>query len=141
MHKHIPPKFKGGLEASEAEKWIKRMETIFSAVPCISPLKVQVAITYLEDEARDWWDSVRPANISQMTWEDFKEMFYDHFFPKELRMEKQFQFYSLRQDDMHEDLFITKFIELVKYVPRPENVNYSLWKAQQLLYRAKPELQ
>ena len=37
-------------------------------------------------------------------------MFYAHFFLRELRIERQFQFYTLNQGDMHEDQFINKVI-------------------------------
>ncbi|XP_028801751.1 uncharacterized protein LOC114756942 [Neltuma alba] len=105
VHHHDPPQFRGSLEPSDAEKWIERMETIFTAVPCLSPLR----------------------------------MFYNHFFPKELRMEKQFLFYSLKQGEMHKDQFITRFIDLAKYVPR-QTKDHSFWLAQQLMNRARPEL-
>ncbi|XP_028794240.1 uncharacterized protein LOC114749864 [Neltuma alba] len=115
------------------------METIFTAIPCLSPLKVQVAVTYLVEQGRHWWDSARPSDISQLDWDTFKRMFYDHFFSKELRMEKQFLFYSLKQGEMHEDQFITRFIDLAKYVPR-QTEDHSFWLAQQLMNRARPEL-
>ncbi|XP_028798835.1 uncharacterized protein LOC114754221 [Neltuma alba] len=54
-------------------------------------------------------------------------------------MEKQFLFYSLKQGEMHEDQFITRFIDLAKYVPR-QTEDHSLWLAQQLMNRARPEL-
>ncbi|XP_028759961.1 uncharacterized protein LOC114718710 [Neltuma alba] len=139
VHRHDPPQFKGSLESSDAEKWIEWMETIFTTVPCLSPLKVQVVVTYLVEQGRHWWDSTRPSDISQLDWDTFKRMFYDHFFPKELRMEKQFLIYSLKQGEMHEDQFIIRFIDLAKYVPR-QTEDHSFWLAQQLMNRARPEL-
>ncbi|XP_028791204.1 uncharacterized protein LOC114749769 [Neltuma alba] len=140
VSRHNPPRFKGDMNPVEAEGWIDKLETIFRAAPCITQHKVQVAIVLLEGRAKRWWESVSPADDSQVTWNEFKRMFFDHYFPPALRQDKESEFFALQQNNMHEDDFIAKFIDLSKYVTLLRRDEDSGWMARQLRERARPDL-
>ncbi|XP_028761401.1 uncharacterized protein LOC114719955 [Neltuma alba] len=124
----------------EAEGWIDKLETIFRAALCTTQNKVQVAIMLLEGQAKRWWESVSPADNSQITWDEFKRMFFDHYFPSALRQDKESEFFALQQDNIHEDDFIAKFIDLSKYVTLLWRDEHLGWMARQLQERARPNL-
>ncbi|XP_028763323.1 uncharacterized protein LOC114721630 [Neltuma alba] len=135
-----PPTFKGSLNSVEAEAWIDRLETLFSTVNCSSQQKVQVAKVLLEGRAKQWWDSVRPMDDRRMVWNQFKDLFFDYFFPMEVRQQKEAEFYALQQGNMHEDQFIGQFIDLSKYVAYLDRYRNTWWMAVQLMEKARPEI-
>ena len=51
-------KFKGGINMFEAEEWMHMMATKFEAMICPAKYKKRVAVYYLQEDARNWWESV-----------------------------------------------------------------------------------
>ena len=51
-------KFKGGINTFEAEEWMHMMATKFEAMICPAKYKKRVAVYYLQEDARNWWESV-----------------------------------------------------------------------------------
>ncbi|XP_028771735.1 uncharacterized protein LOC114728955 [Neltuma alba] len=134
-----PPTFNGTFNPFKSEAWIDRLETIFTLVPCTSHQRVQVADVQLVDAAKRWWESVRPSDGTFPTWEVFKEMFFQHYFPSALQSLKETEFYAFQQDDMDVDAFIAKFLELIKYTAYGQSEKNSKWMADRLLQKARPE--
>ncbi|XP_028756613.1 uncharacterized protein LOC114715871 [Neltuma alba] len=140
FRKFDPPKFEGRLNPSEAEEWIERLETIFKMVICTSQEKVQLAEQLLQKAARKWWDSIKPFESIEITWERFKEKFFQHYFPNALRADQEAEFYAFKQGNLNEEDFIARFLELVKYITYPQMQPDSKWMADRLLEKARPEL-
>ncbi|XP_028805311.1 uncharacterized protein LOC114760211 [Neltuma alba] len=134
-----PPTFNGTFNPSKSEAWIDRLETIFTLVPCTSHQRVQVAVVQLVDAAKRWWESVRPSDGTFPTWEVFKEMFFQQYFPSALQSLKETEFYAFQQDDMDVDAFIAKFLELIKYTAYGQSEKNSKWMADRLLQKARPK--
>ena len=52
-----------------------------------------------------------------VTWETFKRVFLEKYFPKDVRNKKEMEFLELKQGNMTVAEYATKFKELVKYFP------------------------
>ncbi|KHN06033.1 hypothetical protein glysoja_038002, partial [Glycine soja] len=51
------------------------------------------------------------------TWEDFKRVILDKYFPEDVRNKKEMEFLELKQGNMIVAKYATKFEELVRYFP------------------------
>ncbi|XP_041011310.1 uncharacterized protein LOC121255088 [Juglans microcarpa x Juglans regia] len=101
--------------------WIDRLEQIFEALFCTDDQKVIYATYNLTDLANNWWKSTQALLQNELgegvpiTWECFKEVFLDCFFPQSLRESRARQFMDLTQGTMTVDQYATKFMELSRY--------------------------
>ena len=129
-----------GVAAEAAEEWIDRLETIFQAVTCNEYQKARVAILLLTEEAKRWWRSAGGVNDKWTTWSEFKEKFFEHYFPPAVRHEKEVAFHELAQGNMHEDEFIATFTELSRYVTYLQYRDDPYWKHLQLIQKARSDL-
>ncbi|XP_035545021.1 uncharacterized protein LOC108988431 [Juglans regia] len=104
-HQH-PPTFDGRLNSLDAESWIERMEQIFEVLYCTDDQKVKYATYHLTDMANKWWKSTRAlvqlelGEAVPISWEHFKRIFLDHFFPRTLQESRARQFMDLTQGSM-----------------------------------------
>ncbi|XP_052171608.1 uncharacterized protein LOC127787583 [Diospyros lotus] len=77
----------------------------------------------LQDEADRWWKGVKRAMTPQarapyITWERFKELFNEKYFPLNLRMKKEREFMELKQiGDMIVAQYEDAFSRLIRYMP------------------------
>ena len=79
-----PPSFQGGLEPLKAEAWVLETEKLFEVFPCSEANKVLLATFTLQEEARRWWMLIRDTN-TVITWAQFKESFFEKYFPQCVR--------------------------------------------------------
>ena len=55
----------------------------------------------LEGESQVWWDWVKASrNLEAMTWEEFRKLFMDKYFPVSARHAKARDFLELKQGTM-----------------------------------------
>ncbi|XP_028807283.1 uncharacterized protein LOC114761994 [Neltuma alba] len=134
------PTFKGSLNFVEAEAWIDRLETLFSTVNCSSQQKVHVVKVLLEGRVKQWWYSVRTIDNRRMVWNEFNNLFFDYFFLREARQQKEVEFYAPQQENMHEDQFIAQFIDLSNYMAYLNYYRNTWWMAIQLMEKARLEI-
>ncbi|XP_043700182.1 uncharacterized protein LOC122650881 [Telopea speciosissima] len=84
----------------QPERWISAMERTFEVLECTDAQKLICVEFQLQDKAAAWWKSARP-NLEEIhpnpTWEQFKEAFFENFFPKSFRDEKEAGFEALTQ--------------------------------------------
>ncbi|XP_054794108.1 uncharacterized protein LOC129299670 [Prosopis cineraria] len=109
-------------------------------VVCTSNQKVQLAIFLLQKSAKKWWETSGPKDDSSLTWEDFKAILFENYFPTALRAEKEAEFHAFRQGDLDEDEFIEQFSELSKYSTYLQKHEDTEWMAERLLEKARPDL-
>ena len=104
FRKYNPRTFDGSLaDPSKAHMWLSSVETIFCYMKCSNDQKVQCVICLLTDRGRGWWKSTERmlgGDMSQITWEQFKENFYAKFFSATVRDAKCQEFLKLEQDNM-----------------------------------------
>ncbi|XP_028080581.1 uncharacterized protein LOC114282132 [Camellia sinensis] len=123
FNKMKPPTFQGGLDSMKAEAWALDIEKLFEVFPCTEVHKVLLATFTLQEEARQWWMLVRDNNGS-MTWVQFKEVFYEKYFPQCVRVRKVSKFEQLKQGNLSVAEYESKFTELAWYAPHMVNSNY-----------------
>ncbi|XP_047320487.1 uncharacterized protein LOC124924501 [Impatiens glandulifera] len=119
--KLAPPSFEGQMDPLEAEKWLEEMEMVFEVLECNDKEKVFFAVYQLKGNARDWWKAERMTHeqdITVMSWNKFKDLFYDNYFPTRTRQQKEVEFVKLEQGSMTVSKYRAKFLELAKFAGR-----------------------
>ena len=90
------PVFAGTEGPLVAEAWVKHMEEILAIVKPPTTDCIKLAAYQLQGEAREWWRSVELIEgrevMAAWTWEQFREVFLDKYFPmhEKLRHERAF---------------------------------------------------
>ena len=84
---------------------------------------MQFATFKLIGEAERWWRSTKAilegmdTERKPITWEKFKGVFYDNYFPKVVREQKDREFADLVQGSMTVEQYAAKFIKLSRFGP------------------------
>ncbi|KAL0546363.1 hypothetical protein IC582_016271 [Cucumis melo] len=100
--------------------WLSSLETIFRYMKCPEDQKVQCAIFMLTDRGTAWWETTERmlgGDVSQITWQQFKESFYAKFFFASLRDAKRQEFLNLEQGDMTVEQYDAEFDMLSRFAP------------------------
>ncbi|XP_052172132.1 uncharacterized protein LOC127788050 [Diospyros lotus] len=119
------PIFQGklGADPSEGEFWIEQTEKLLDHLHYREEEKVNCATFMLQDEADRWWKGVKrgmtpQARAPYITWDQFKELFNEKYFPLNLRMKKEREFMELKQTgDMSVAQYEDAFNRLIRYMP------------------------
>ncbi|XP_017412819.1 uncharacterized protein LOC108324383 [Vigna angularis] len=94
------------------------MEKIFNAKRCPDENRLAYAEYLLTGEASHWWSSVRAilTDAQQpITWEVFRNKFYEECFPDSVRFAKEVEFLQLVQGSMSVSEYTNKFKHLVRF--------------------------
>ena len=70
---------------------------------CSEEQKVPFGTYTLAEEAEYWWENTRQcleAENPMVTWEAFKEVFLEKYFPQDVRNKKEMEFLELKQGNM-----------------------------------------
>ena len=113
-----PPSFRGSFNPNKAGEWIKVMEKFFSILACIEYQKVAFATYMPEADVKFWWTGVKrllEGSQTDITWEAFKEAFYQKCFPTSVQNAKELEFMQLQQGGRSMSEYIAKFEELCKF--------------------------
>ncbi|KAL0549074.1 hypothetical protein IC582_013554 [Cucumis melo] len=100
--------------------WLSSLETIFRYMKCPENQKVQCAVFMLTDRGTAWWETTERmlgGDVSQITWQQFKESFYAKFFSASLRDAKRQEFLNLEQGDMTVEQYDAEFDMLSRFTP------------------------
>ncbi|KAL0560329.1 hypothetical protein IC582_000730 [Cucumis melo] len=100
--------------------WLSSLETIFRYMKCPEDQKVQGAVFMLTDRGTAWWETTERmlgGDVSQITWQQFKESFYAKFFSASLRDAKRQEFLNLEQGDMTVEQYDAEFDMLSRFAP------------------------
>ncbi|XP_075497619.1 uncharacterized protein LOC142554583 [Primulina tabacum] len=113
-----PKEFGGTTDPFLAEGWIQSLELHFQYLDMRDNDRVRCAAYMLRDNASLWWEgATHGVNLATLTWEQFKEMFYDKYFPANVRGFLTREFMSLRHGDSTMAEFIRKFDIGCHFVP------------------------
>ncbi|XP_061351788.1 uncharacterized protein LOC133296747 [Gastrolobium bilobum] len=110
---------------------------------CPKAHKVDYASYQLIDEALTWWKSARALLRAQhvdLTWEVFRRVFLDKYFPKAMRRMKHTELLALRQDNMIVNEYIAKFGQLMEYANFDQNIYDEEWQMEKYESRLHPEI-
>ncbi|XP_075521371.1 uncharacterized protein LOC142554593 [Primulina tabacum] len=112
FRKMKPPEFEGSTDPMVALEWVKAVEAIYDYLQFDDKDRVSFAIFLLTKTARIWWDATKISiNVSALKWQEFKDLFYDKYFPRDVRSQKVKEFLELRQGNMTIQEYILKFEE------------------------------
>ncbi|KAL4011458.1 hypothetical protein IC575_028517 [Cucumis melo] len=87
---------------------------------CPEDQKVQCAVFMLTDRGTAWWETTERmlgGGVGQITWQKFKESFYEKFFSASLRDAKRQEFLNLEQGDMTVEQYDAEFDMLSRFAP------------------------
>ncbi|XP_057958686.1 uncharacterized protein LOC131151456 [Malania oleifera] len=89
---------------------------------CTDKQKVRYATFKMTGEAKRWWLSAKLLEDQRLekialTWERFKELFFDMYFPSAVREKKIKEFTNLTQEEMTVVEYAAKFVELSHFAP------------------------
>ncbi|XP_010930932.1 uncharacterized protein [Elaeis guineensis] len=114
-----PSLFEGKPDPLIVEIWIREMEKMFDILQYPKNVKVRLAVLMLKENAEFWWTTIKIIfgnNNDQLTWKEFKEIFYDQYFPEIMRLIKENEFLALKQKDNMTILeYANKFNELGRF--------------------------
>ena len=119
------------------------MEKIFEVLGCEGHQRVTLAVYRLEGEADQWWNLIRNTRtqeeISTLTWEEFKRIFLEKYFPQPLKSKLVRDFMTLTQGDGETiSEYEAKFTRLARFAPHLVANPYE--KIEKFQYGLKPSI-
>ncbi|XP_024965970.1 uncharacterized protein LOC112506183 [Cynara cardunculus var. scolymus] len=121
FHKQKPRVFILAATPVDAEDWIIHLEKIFRVLGCPDHIRVELAIYKLEGDAYCWWHVWKQAHtgvvdIGSLTWEEFKELFYQQYFSNSDKDAYGREYATIRQrDDESISDYMARFLRLASY--------------------------
>jgi hypothetical protein len=112
-----PPIFAKAEDPLEADEWIRVIEQKFGLLRCSETQKPLFAAQQLCGPASTWWGNfvaVQPAN-HQITWDEFKLAFREHYIPEGVLHMKQEEFMKLKKGGDTVSQYLNKFNHLSQY--------------------------
>lgn len=111
-----PPFFTGSKgKVGDATVWISIVEQICESLGINDDEdKVDIATSYLRDDARQWWNNTGKKSCG---WKIFKDLFLAMFERVDVQEYAKKQFYSLKQGDMSVRDFHMKFCSMANLIP------------------------
>ena len=97
------------------------MEKAFTVQECLDEEKIRYAAYLLQGEAYNWCQRLQRKHEQDgeiLTWERFRIAFYDQYFFRSIRIQKEQEFIYLKQKGMSVTEYEAKFTELAKFAPR-----------------------
>ncbi|CAA0843199.1 Unknown protein, partial [Striga hermonthica] len=113
-------KFSGQGDPRIVDEWIQGLEFIFEVMECPDRYRVVCAQLHLTGDARLWWNaywSMRPGEKAGCTWEMFKDLVREKYYPSYYRAEMERQFLALQQGTRTVDEYEREFTRLAAFVP------------------------
>jgi hypothetical protein len=106
-----PPLFVKAEYPLEVDEWIRVIEQKFDLLRCTKTQKPLFAAQQLRGPASTWWGNyvaIQPTS-HQVTWDEFKLAFREHYIPEGVLHMKQEEFMKLKQG------YLNKFNHLSQY--------------------------
>jgi hypothetical protein len=112
-----PSLFTKAEDPLEADEWIRVIEQKFGLLRCSETQKPLFAAQQLRGPASTWWGNfvaIQPDH-HQITWEEFKAAFREHYIPEGVLYMKQEEFMKLKQGGDTINQYLNKFNHLSQY--------------------------
>ena len=82
----LAPQFDGkSSDLADAEFWLTEIKKAFSGCRITKENKMALAEYQLKSDANDWWVAKKRNVADPITWEGFKVMYYEKYFPSSTR--------------------------------------------------------
>ncbi|XP_057953779.1 uncharacterized protein LOC131148057 [Malania oleifera] len=122
--------------------WMQELEKILAVLNCSEEQKILFATFKLGGEAEQWWHAMKLLEEQQvvpkvMTWDHFKQVFYDQYFPATTRNLKAKKFFSLALGCLTVQRYAAKFMKLSWFAPSmvPDEYQNARWFERDLNQR------
>ncbi|CAA0819536.1 Unknown protein, partial [Striga hermonthica] len=115
-----PEKFSSQGDPRVVDEWVQGLEMIFEVVDCPDCYHVLCAQIQLTGDARLWWNAyygMRPGENEGCTWDRFKELICEKYYPAYYRAEMERQFLALKQSTRTVDEYEREFTRLGAFIP------------------------
>jgi hypothetical protein len=112
-----PPLFVKAEDPLEANEWVWVIEQKFGLIRCTETQKPLFVAQQLRGPASTWWGNyvaIQPAG-HQVTWDEFKLVFHEHYIPEGVLHMKQEEFMRLKQGGDIVIQYLNKFNHLSQY--------------------------
>ncbi|XP_059664110.1 uncharacterized protein LOC132309866 [Cornus florida] len=115
----MPVMFEGGADPMIADDYMEQVETQLTSMDVTEDhLKIILATYKFAKDAKLWWKLVTSRyKVEEMSYDKFKELFYEKYFPLSKRWELQDQFHNLIQGSMSVVEYENKFTSLSRFAP------------------------
>ena len=80
--------YDGSGDPERALSWIEANEEIFQMMGCTEEQRVSYSAFLLKDRAKDWWKAHQRAHPEGVIWAEFKRVFTERFFLKDIKIPK-----------------------------------------------------
>ncbi|PWA53738.1 zinc finger, CCHC-type, Retrotransposon gag domain protein [Artemisia annua] len=105
----------------DAENWIAHIEKIFEVLECGDEFKARLAGYKLEGDALNWWKAYKQAKgdefVLNMTWADFRNVFFNQYFPLAEQQKFEREYHTIRQEDKETtNEFMNRFLRLAGFL-------------------------
>ncbi|XP_074373838.1 uncharacterized protein LOC141714205 [Apium graveolens] len=112
-----PPEVRVTQDPVEAHAWIKEMEKTFALTNVGDNQKVEYTTYFLKGESNYWWEIGKALEAAEViTWDRFKRIFLDKYFPRYMQTQMEMKFFELKQDSMTVGEYDKKFTELSRFM-------------------------
>ncbi|XP_074327718.1 uncharacterized protein LOC141665632 [Apium graveolens] len=112
-----PPKFEGTVDSTKARTSLKEIEKSFALVKVEEDQKTIFASYFLEGETNYWWECRKALEGEDIvTWDRFKELFLEKYFPHYVKNWMEIKFLELKQGNMSVTEYEAKFTKLARFV-------------------------
>ncbi|CAA0827953.1 Unknown protein, partial [Striga hermonthica] len=114
-----PEMFSGQGDPRLVDEWIQGLEIIFEVMDCPDRYRVICAQIQMTGDARLWWNAyweMHPGEKENCTWDRFKEILREKFYPAYYRADLEHQFLALRQGTRSVDEYECEFTQLGFFV-------------------------
>jgi hypothetical protein len=112
-----PPLFIKAEDPLEANEWIRVIEQKFDLIRCTETQKPLFAAQQLRGPTGTWWGNFEAIQQAghQVTWDEFKLAFREHYIPEGVLHMKQEEFIRLKQGGDTVMQYLNKFNHLSQY--------------------------
>ncbi|XP_073120375.1 uncharacterized protein [Henckelia pumila] len=118
FRKMDPKDFSGTTDPLVAKGWICLLEANFRYMELGDGDRVHCMTFLLKDDAALWFEGVeKTVDVTTLTWEAFKALFYEKYYTAEVRAQLKKEFMSLRQGYLSVSEFVRKFERGCHFVP------------------------
>ncbi|XP_073149382.1 uncharacterized protein [Henckelia pumila] len=105
-----PPEFKGETDPLIAEQWFQAMKTDFEFMQITDADRLRCATYMFCNDAHVWWNGAKAAlNLTTLTWNGFKDVFYGKYFTVSTQTRLARDFLEIRQGNMSIAEYVKKF--------------------------------
>ncbi|CAA0828845.1 Unknown protein, partial [Striga hermonthica] len=112
--------FSGQGDPRVVDEWVQGLEIIFEVMNCPDRYRMLCAQIQLTGDARLWWQaywSMCPGEKDGCTWDQFKELIREKYYPSYYRADMERQFLALTQGTRSVDKYEREFTRLGAFVP------------------------